>query len=320
MNDQVKQFLRPLVRRFIKPPIKGLSKLWWRLSETKAVRWDSVRGHRSGEARLDPAGNEEFPQPQAIIHAHRFAKVAGPRRKISLIYNYYKKASTLFKSLESLQKQAWRLCSPSDVEVILVDDGTEGENILDQLPENVLYLWQRKYEYGICRAKNTGARVANGDYLVFLDPDIMVSPQYFDAMLEEFQRYGDRTIQCGYIEDYHFVGCPDPRLEFGVWELPNRPTRRFYQIAGGNLAISRSLYYETSGYDEDLVYGGVEDLLFGYHLSKLPGVSVLFNRNMQAWHIPHPPGGAHANPGKSWDVVRAKWPEFYDDYVVRGLR
>ena len=124
----------------------------------------------------------------------------------------------------------------------------------------------------------------------------------------------------GPISDYHFIGCPDPRVEFGVWEMPSRPTQRFYQLAGGNMAISRNLYFETPGFDEDLIYGGVEDLLLGYHLSKLPAVSVMFNDQTQSWHIPHPPGGAHADPQKSWQIVQHKWPEFYQHYIEIGLR
>lgn len=196
--------------------------------------------------------------------------MAGQTKKITLVYNYYRKASTVFRSLESVQNQNWKKCRPEDVQIILIDDGTEGEPIHSRLPENVLYVWQRKTGYGTCRAKNTGARLGSGDYIVFLDPDIRICPSYFDAILEQFENYGDRLVQCGYIWDYHFVGCPDPRVEFGVWERPNRPTRRFYQVAGGNLAISRSVYFETPGFDEDLIYGGVEELLFGYHLSKEP--------------------------------------------------
>jgi glycosyltransferase involved in cell wall biosynthesis len=266
-----------------------------------------------------PLGTRQF-LPAAEIPSHRFAKVAGPRRKISVIYNYFKKESTLFRSLESLEKQAWQRCRREDVEVILVDDGTVGENVVERLPEHVLYVWQRKVGYGICRAKNTGARLANGDYLLFLDPDIMIGEGFFDAMLEQFERFGDRLVQCGYVSDYHFEGSPDPRERFGVWEWPDRPTRRFYQVAGGCLAIARSLYDETPGFDEDLIYGGVEDILFGYHLSKLPGTAVYFNSKMQSRHIPHPPGGAHADPAKTWEIVRQKWPEFYEDYVTRGVR
>jgi glycosyltransferase involved in cell wall biosynthesis len=258
--------------------------------------------------------------PRREITKHRFGKVAGASKKISVIYNYFKKDSTLFQSLDSIEKQSWKLCDRSDVEILLIDDGTPGEPVADRLPEDVIYVWQRKIGYGICRAKNTGARLANGKYLVFLDPDIMLHPDYFDAMLRGFQEFGERAVQCSYIWDYHFVGCPDPRLEFGVWEHPNRMTRRFYQVAGGNVAIARALFFETPGFDEDLIYGGVEDLLFGFHLGKLPDTAIVFNDHMQSRHIPHPPSGAHANPRKSWEVVQLKWPEFYEDYIVKGLR
>ena len=86
------------------------------------------------------------------------------------------------------------------------------------------------------------------------------------------------------------------------------------------MAISRRVFFDTPGFDEDLIYGGVEDLLFGYHLSGLDGISVFFNRDMEVRHVPHPPSPAHAEPAKSWDIVKIKWPEFYRDYIERGIR
>jgi glycosyltransferase involved in cell wall biosynthesis len=240
--------------------------------------------------------------------------------KISVILNYYSKESTVYTALEKLSNQFLSLCSSEEIEIIIIDDGTEGEELCKKLPNNITYLWQRKFGYGISRAKNTGAKIANGKYLVFLDPDILVCEPYIDAVLSGFYKYGDRVVQCGYIWDYHFKGCPDPRTEFGVWENPDCLTRRFYQLAGGNMAISKSLFMETEGFDEDLIYGGVEDLLFGYHISLLSTVTVFFNKEMESWHIPHPPSLAHANPQKSWDVVKIKYPDFYDQYIVRGLR
>lgn len=248
-----------------------------------------------------------------------FAHVNNSQIKISIIYNYFAKQSTVYKSLASIANQHLTLCSPSELEIIIVDDGTENEN-LTELPNNVIYLWQRKFGYGISRAKNTGAKIANGQFLVFLDPDIQVCPTYLETVLNGFARYGDRVVQCGYIWDYHFAGCPDPRTEFGVWENPDFLTQRFYQIAGGNLAISRRLFDETPGFDEDLIYGGVEDLLFGYQISRLTNTSVYFNRQLESWHIPHPPSLAHSNPAQSWEIVKRKYPEFYEQYVVRGLR
>src|SRR5262249_1163146 len=153
-------------------------------------------------------------------------------------------------------------------------------------------------------------------YLIFLDPDILVAETYVDAVLRGFDRFGDRVVQTGYIWDYHFAGCPDPRTEFGVWNMADGVSTRFFQLAGGNSAISRSLFFETPGFDEDLVYGGVEDLLFGYHIGQLPRTGIYFNREMTSWHIPHPPSIAHADPQASWKIVKEKDPEFYDAYII----
>src|SRR4051812_35744823 len=111
--------------------------------------------------------------PAREVAEHRFAKVAASPKVVSIIYNYYRKIDTVLQSIESIDQQVLEHCRRDDIEIILVDDGTQGENLLEMLPPSVIYLWQRKIGYGICRAKNTGARLANGKYLLFLDPDIM---------------------------------------------------------------------------------------------------------------------------------------------------
>lgn len=281
---------------------------------------EAQRASGAGPTILTALAETECPLPATNIDEHRFPKIISTPKKVTVVYNYFQKESTIFKSLESLGAQDWRECGADDLEIILIDDGTVGENVVERLPAWVHYLWQRKNGYGICRAKNTGAKLANGEILVFLDPDILLSPGYIDAVFNGFRRFGPRAVLCGYIWDYHFVGCPDPRTEFGVWERPDRPTRRFYQLAGGNMAMTSALFSESRGFDEDLIYGGVEDLLFGYHLSKLSGTTVVFLPGMEGRHIPHPPSPAHANPAASWDIVKRKWPEFYEDYIINGLR
>jgi glycosyltransferase involved in cell wall biosynthesis len=250
----------------------------------------------------------------------RLARINNPAIVVSVILNYYAKESTVTTCLERLLNQSSMLSTPDELEIILVDDGTEGEELRRRLPGKVTYLWQRKMQYGICRAKNTGAKLANGKYLVFLDPDLLVTDTYIDAVLRAFDSYGDRVVYCGYIWDYHFPQSPDPRTEFGVWENPGTITGRFYQVAGGNMAIARSLFLETPGFDEELIDGGVEDLLFGYQVSQLPGTAICFDKAMEAWHLPHPPSLAHADVQATWDVVKLKYPDFYDQYIVRGLR
>jgi glycosyltransferase involved in cell wall biosynthesis len=250
----------------------------------------------------------------------RFARVNNPAIVVSVIVNYYDRESTIDRVVERVLGQSLCLCAPEQLEVIVVDDGSERGELHRTLPDPVIYLWQRKRRYGISRAKNTGARIANGRYLVFLDADILVVPDYIDAVLRAFEQWDRRTIHCGYIADYRGAGEPDPRTEFGVWENPGAPTGRFLQLAGGNMAIAKDLFFETEGFDEDLIHGGVEDLLFGYQLGLLPRTSIRFDRQMLGTHLPHPPSLAHANVAASWEIVRAKYPDFHRRYIVDGLR
>ncbi len=242
---------------------------------------------------------------------------------VSFIYNFYRKEKTIFQSLESIQKQSLSMCSRRKIEIILVDDGSDEDQVRklrQDLPAEVIYLWQRKCCHGMSRARNTGAKISNGRYLIFLDPDIILCDDFVDAVLRGFDLYGDRVLLSSYIQGYYFTGSPDSHDEFGVWENPNRVTSRFTQLASTCFAISRSLFMESGGFDEDIIHGGVEDLAFGYDIGTLPETGIVFNTKMQVEHIPHPPGTAHADPQKSWQVVKLKCPEFYDQYIVRGLR
>jgi GT2 family glycosyltransferase len=250
-------------------------------------------------------------------------RVNNPDVMVSVVITYYAKQSTIFDVLQGLREQSLRSCLPEQIETIIVDDGTEGEDMAQRLPPESIYLWQKKPTaggFGAARARNTGAKIANGRYLIFLDADIVVTPDYVEAALRAFRKYGERIVQCGYIWDYFFAGCPDPRTQFGVWEGPPRLTKRFFQVASGSLAISKELFVESGGFDEDLTFGEVEDIHFGYQIGRLRRTEMYFNREMECRHIPHPPSLAHADTEKSWNIVTTKYPEFYQQYIVQGLR
>lgn len=261
------------------------------------------------------------PVPADPIAEHRFAKVADQPKRLSVIYPYHVKGEVLLRSIERAEASAATAGIAAQTEFIVVDDGSPAADaIAERLPETVLYVWQRKHGFGASRARNLGAKLANGACLLFLDPDILVEPGYVAAMLAGFDAHGERAVQCGYTDDYYFEHGPDPRVQFGVWERPNRPTRRFHQVASGNLALARALFWECGGFDEDLIYGEYEDTLLGHQLGRLPDTTVIFNSGMRARHVPHPPGLAHADGARTQEILRRKWPEFHHDYIERRSR
>lgn len=263
-------------------------------------------------------------EPVDPITEHRFAKLCGGTPKqVSVIYPHHDRSEVLLRSLEQVRRQDWTECQRDEVEIIVIDDGSPHESaeaLAAVLPEEVLYLRQRRNGFGASRARNTGARVANGRYLIFLDPDILVGHAHIDHVLRLFRQFGDRMVLAGHVSDYYYAGSPDPRRQFGVWERPDRPTKRFLQLASGNMAISRALFLESPGFDEDLIYGELEDTLFGWQIGRLPGTEILFSTTLAATHVPHPPGPAHADGERTRAIIQRKWPDFHRDVIELGFR
>ena len=255
----------------------------------------------------------------AIYRSHSFAKVLGNTKTISFIFPFYQKQDEILNAISSLKRQKYRVLNPNDIEIIVIDDGSK--ELLDGvIDDDVIYLRRNKFRYGISRCRNLGAKISSGRILSFVDPDFIFPEDYVETLFSEFKKYGKYAVITGYIHDYFYKGAEDPRVAFGAWETPDRLTRRFLQLAGGHMAIDRTLFFNTGGFDEDLIYGGVEDIFFGYQLSKNPDLSIVFSSKLRVRHIPHPVGLAHAEPILSYRVAAFKDPEFYKVYIVDGTR
>ncbi|WP_454021047.1 glycosyltransferase family 2 protein [Azospirillum sp. Marseille-Q6669] len=257
-----------------------------------------------------------------VLSSHRHAKILADEILVSIIYPFFERPDYILRSIESVREQRGTLFKPEQIEIIVIDDGSSNDRnaIADRLPPDIVYLWQRKARFGASRARNSGAKIANGRYLFFLDPDIVVGPGYVEAGLAAFGKHGDRLLQTGYIWDYFFAGADDPREEFGVWDCPDAPSDRFLHLAAGSAAIARALFLESGGFDEDLIYGGWEDIEFGHRVGTRPGTAMVYNTGMECRHIPHPPSPRLSATDLSKEICRIKHPDFYELYFVKGMR
>ena len=233
----------------------------------------------------------------------------------SIIIPTYNKAGYLTVVLTAIFSQI-----DESFEVIVVDDGSTDKTKDAARSFDVNYIRQEHNGFGLARARNNGACIAKSDYLIFLDDDIKPCSNYLEKTLEGKEKYGDHVVQAGYIWDYTGKGDPDIRTQFGVWDRPGILTKRFYQINGGNFALYKSLYWMAGGNDQDMVHGGVEDTLFGYLVSLVQGTSVVYNREMESYHLPHPKTWGEIDESANWEIVQIKYPIFYHDFKVIGNR
>lgn len=104
--------------------------------------------------------------------------------------------------------------------------------------------------------KNTGARLATGEYLVFLDSDVVPEDGWLAALLTAVEQ-----PNAGFIggEAYHSTETFYDRLFAGFWTfLPRRDTRGLYKSGSfyaNNLAVRRDLFLAHS-YPDGPAYRG----------------------------------------------------------------
>ena len=99
---------------------------------------------------------------------------------VSVIIPLYNAAPYVAQTLESVLNQSW-----TRLEVFVVNDGSkdEGPDIARRFESRQLKVIDQA-NAGASAARNTGLRLAQGDYVQFLDADDLLSPNKIEAQLE----------------------------------------------------------------------------------------------------------------------------------------
>lgn len=105
-----------------------------------------------------------------------------------IILTYGKGLPHIKKCLNSLQKISYK-----NHEVIIVDNASIDETISyteSQFPK--IKLIKNKKNLGFCRANNQAVKKAHGKYILLLNNDTQVSPNFLEPLVEDLER--DRSI------------------------------------------------------------------------------------------------------------------------------
>ena len=105
--------------------------------------------------------------------------------KLSFIIPVYNVASYLRKCVDSLLAQDY-----DDYEIILVDDGsTDGcADICDEYVKSPIIRVLHRKNGGLSAARNSGIKVAQGEYLCFVDSDDYWQPNVLGGLMAQIER------------------------------------------------------------------------------------------------------------------------------------
>ena len=190
--------------------------------------------------------------------------------RISIIIPVYKVEEYLNECVQSAIDQTYR-----DIEIILVDDGSP-----DRCPK-MCDEWAKRDERikvihqangGLSAARNAGVRVAQGEYLYFLDSDDYLVPDALDRMLTLADKHGGVDLMPAlYLRDDHSVDhfTADAFPEFSDDQhLIKRALLNYDRlpVTAANRLIQRELFLEHNlWFKEGIIH---EDNYWTFFLAK----------------------------------------------------
>lgn len=183
---------------------------------------------------------------------------------VSVVIPNYNYARYLSKAISSALAQHY-----PNVEVIIVDDGSTDESIeiIESFGERVKLIRQRNQGVGI--ARNTGANVAKGKMLAFLDADDYWHPDKLKKQIEKMQ--SDREIglvHCGF---WHVDANDEPideRLDGEEGWVADKLMKLEPVLSSTTLIVRKDAFEAVGGYDVNKDLHPAEDWEFVYRVAR----------------------------------------------------
>ncbi len=190
--------------------------------------------------------------------------------KVSLIITTYNWPGALKVLLDSVLRQSER-----DLEIVIADDGSGPETtravreILGPSDLRWCHIWHHDSGIRQARVKNLGVTHSSAPYLIFVDHDVVLHPDFVGDHLASARKgvflQGKRAfLPEGYTRDILTHGLfhsPSPFLAglenrknafrfLKLGKMLSRPKRFQSSLRGCNLSMSREDFLRVDGYDE----------------------------------------------------------------------
>lgn len=215
----------------------------------------------------------------------------------------------------------------SDAEIIIIDNASK-DGTTNYLANYECTLIINGMNEGFAKAHNQAAKIAQGDYLLLLNNDTMITPGFLTKMKDTFNidpqigivgclvwmMDGDNRVQHAGVmfnEDYvpYELGLPIPSIAPGI--LANDPrvrsVREVPSVTFACAMISRKCWDDIGGLDEEYI-NGWEDNDFVLK-AKEKGYKVWYNGNASIKHKKHGSGGRMLHEAENRQRYDSIWVE-----------
>lgn len=182
--------------------------------------------------------------------------------KVSIIVPCYSQAQYLDEALQSVLDQTY-----ANWECIIVNDGSpdQTEEIAQRwVAKDPRFVYLKKENGGLSRARNAGITIATGEYILPLDADDKIGAKYVALVVQSFLE--DASLKVVYCKAEKFG------IEDGLWQLQPFSLN---DLARFNMIFCSAMFKKedwklVGGYDVNMIYG-LEDWEFWIAILKNGG-------------------------------------------------
>jgi GT2 family glycosyltransferase len=239
------------------------------------------------------------------------------------VFNQFEYTHACLASLQSVQEQA-------PFEVIMVDDCSTDKTpeVIAQIP-GVIYV-RNDSNSGFIASCNTGAQMARGKYLVFLNNDTIVKSGWLTALLDTF----NEERRAGIVGSKLLY--PDGRLQeaggiiwrdasgwnYGKFDDPGKPEYNYLRdvdyCSAAALMIPKALFESAGGFDSRYAPGYYEDTDLAFKVRQA-GYRVLYQPLSEVIHHEGATGGTDISTGakKHQEINRSTFAEIWIDELAK---
>lgn len=269
-------------------------------------------GHPGAQAILDTILAEN---PQLKDAPNKPLEASAKQPVVSIVVPLYNAVEYTKQMLSSLFANT----APSLFELILVDNAsTDGTAEYLKSLEAKAQVIKNPKNLNFSGACNQGAKAARGKYILFLNSDTLLRPQWLEPMLEILEARADVGIvgnkhiypesnklhhagicfHSDYSNSHYLVGVEpdDPRVNF---------EREFQSVNGACFAIRKDLFQRLGGFDE--VYrNGAEDVELCLK-ARAAGYKVLYTPKSAIYHYGQRSPGRNESDIRNNQILLERW-------------
>ncbi|MDP3724463.1 MAG: glycosyltransferase family 2 protein [bacterium] len=173
-------------------------------------------------------------------------------------------------------------------EILVVDDGSadQTKQILRQYRRFRLKVMHHLKNRGVAAARNTGAKAAKGDILLFLDGDVQVFPDTLTQVVRTFQTQPGIGGVSGIVVLDKTSGGFFPRYKslrtYCYWMIENTKHPNRQTLGNACFAVRRDIFEKVGGFNELFKGASIEDNELGHRIVQY--APVIFNPRIKIAH------------------------------------